>query len=370
MRIPFVDLRAQYAAIQKEIDEAIAVVIRDAAFIGGPHVRAFEQEYARYCGTRHAVGVSNGTDAIRLALLACGVGPGDEVITVPNTFIATAEAISMVGAKVRFVDVEPTTATMDPIKLEAAITRRTRAIVPVHLYGHAADMDPILDIARAHGLSLIADAAQAHGAVYNGQKIGTLGDAVTFSFYPGKNLGAYGDAGAVVSDDAAIAGKVSMMRDHGRTKKHEHEFEGFNCRLDGIQAAILSVKLRYLDAWTERRRRNAALYTQLLCDVPGLFVQRERAGTKAVYHLYVVRTESRDALQTHLRDKGIATGIHYRIPLHRQPAYAYLGLPESSFPVAEQHCRQVLSLPMYPELTEDRIHVVAAEVMQGHAVTG
>lgn len=370
MKIPFVDLKAQYAAIQKEVDEAIATVIKNAAFIGGPHVKAFEQEYARYCGTRHAVGVSNGTDAIRLALLACGVEPGDEVITVPNTFIATAEAISMVGAKVSFVDVEPSTATMDPEWLEAAITPRTRAVVPVHLYGHAADMDPILAIAREHGLSVIADAAQAHGAMYNGQEIGTLGDAVTFSFYPGKNLGAYGDAGAVVSDDTAIASRVAMLRDHGRTKKHEHELEGFNCRLDGIQAAILSVKLRHLEAWTEQRRRNAVIYTQLLCDVPGLFVQRERAGTKAVYHLYVVRTESRDALQAHLRNEGIATGIHYPIPLHRQPAYGYLGLPEGSFPVAEQHCRQALSLPMYPELSEGQIQVVAAAVMHDHAVSG
>jgi dTDP-4-amino-4,6-dideoxygalactose transaminase len=362
MNIPFVNLNAQYAAIQNDIDQAIAAVIRDTAFVGGAYLKAFENYFAAYCGTKYAVGVSNGTDALRLALLACGVGAGDEVITVPHTFIATTEAISMVGAKVRFVDVEPESFSMNPELLDAAITSRTRAIVPVHLYGRPANMDAILRIANKNNLKVIADAAQAHGAIYRGQKIGTLGDAVCFSFYPGKNLGAYGDAGAVVSNDSAIAEKVAMLRNHGRTKKYEHDFEGFNCRMDGLQAAILSAKLPYLEQWTEQRRINSHLYNQLLSNIPGLKTPPDPDNVRAVYHLYVIQCKNRSTLQSHLQKQGIATGIHYPIPLHLQPAYAYLGLPDGSFPVTENLSKKILSLPMYPELTEEQIRFVCKKV--------
>jgi dTDP-4-amino-4,6-dideoxygalactose transaminase len=361
MNTPLVDLQAQYQSIRADIDAAIARVIRDTAFIGGPYLKAFEESFAEYCGTKYAIGVSNGTDALRLALLACGVGPGDEVITVPNTFIATTEAVSMIGARVRFVDVDSRTFNMDAALLESAITPRTRAIIPVHLYGQPCDMDPILEIAQRRGLEVIGDAAQAHGALYHGRKIGTLGHAATFSFYPGKNLGAYGDAGAVVTNDPAVAKKVAILRDHGRTKKYEHDLEGFNCRMDGLQAAILSAKLPYLEDWTEKRRRHAYRYNQLLADVPGIRTPQELEDVRAVYHLYVVHVEDRNELQTYLKESGVATGVHYPIPLHRQPAYSYLGLPEGSYPVAEAQAHQILSLPMFPELTEEQIeHVTAA----------
>ncbi|MBI4607009.1 MAG: DegT/DnrJ/EryC1/StrS family aminotransferase [Planctomycetes bacterium] len=363
MRVPFVDLKAQYDAIKTEIDAAVASVIRESAFIGGPYLKAFEKDFAAYCGSKHALGVSNGTDALRLALLACGVGPGDDVITVPNTFIATAEAVSMTGASVRFVDVEEGSLNMDPGRLAAAITSRTRCIIPVHLYGRPADMDPVLDIARKAGLKVVADAAQAHGARYKGRGIARLGDAVCFSFYPGKNLGAYGDAGAVATDDPAIAEKVALLRDHGRLEKYEHRIEGFNCRMDGLQAAVLSVKLRSLEAWTEARRRIAGLYGSLLEGAPGLTLPpAEDRDSRSVYHLYVVRTDAREELRGHLAEAGVATGIHYPIPLHRQPAYARLGLPEGSFPAAEASARRILSLPMFPELTEEQTLHVCSEV--------
>ena len=280
---------------------------------------------------------------------------------IPMT-IATAEAITMIGAHVRFVDVEPETATMDPDALARAITQRTTAVVPVHLHGHVADMDQIMAVARTRGLKIVADAAQAHGARDRGRPVGTMGDAVTFSFYPGKNLGAYGDAGAVVTNDPAIAERVALLRDHGRTKKYEHLIEGFNCRLDGLQAAILTVKLRHLQAWTEQRRRCAALYTEQLADAPGLTLPIERPGSRSVYHLYAVRTKHRDALQAYLTAQGIGTGVHYPIPLHRQPAYTYLDLPEGSLPVAEQYCRETLSLPIYAELSDEQIRFVAKKV--------
>lgn len=362
MKIPFVDLSAQYSSIKHEIDEAISGVIRDTAFIGGAYLKAFEKDFAAYCGTRYAVGVSSGTDALRLALLACGVEPGDEVITVPNTFIATTEAISMIGAKVRFVDVEAGSFNMDPDLLESMITPHTRAIVPVHLYGRPADMDRILQIASERHIKVVGDAAQAHGAIYKRRGIGTLGDAVCFSFYPGKNLGAYGDAGAVVTDDPGIAEKVSILRDHGRSKKYEHDIEGFNCRMDGIQAGILSVKLRHLEDWTEKRREHADTYSRLLSNIPGVKIPKDVENVRIVYHLYVVRVNNRSELQKHLKEKGIETGIHYPIPLHRQPAYAYMKLPEGSFPIAEEDTYQILSLPMYPELTEQQIRFVGKEI--------
>jgi dTDP-4-amino-4,6-dideoxygalactose transaminase len=362
MRVPFVDLRAQYAAIGPEIDQAIQAVIADTAFIGGPYLRKFEEEFAAFCEVQYAVGVSNGTDALRLALLACGIGPGDEVITVPNTFIATAEAISMIGAQPRFVDVDAHGVNMDPSKLEAAITPRTRALLPVYLYGQPADMGPILEIARRHNLKVIGDAAQAHGARYKGRPIAALGDASCFSFYPGKNLGAYGDAGAVCTNDPQVAENVASLRDHGRTTKYEHDREAFNCRMDALQGAILSVKLRYLDEWTESRRAHARRYSELLAGVPGVTLLPEPEDMRAVYHLYVIRTPHRDAVQQYLQQQEIATGIHYPVPLHLQPAYQSMGLGEGTFPRAEAAAREILSLPIYAELTDEQLRFVVEQV--------
>lgn len=362
MTIPLLDLAAQHAVIRPELDAAIDGVITSSAFISGPYVSAFNREFAAYCGAQHAIGVSNGTHAISLALKGFGIGRGDEVITVPQTFIATAEAISAVGATVRFVDVEPRTVTMDHDALASAITARTKAIIPVHLYGQSADMRAIGTIAKAHGLKVLGDAAQAHGATFDGEPIARWADATSFSFYPGKNLGAFGDAGAVVTDDAALAKFVAMASDHGRTSKYAHDFEGENCRMDGMQAAILSVKLRHLESWTERRRALAATYTGLLADVPGLTLPYERPGSRAVFHLYVVRTARRDALREHLQRQGISTGVHYPIPLHRQQAYAYLGLGDGSFPESERVSRDAVSLPLFPEMTTAQQERVVTEV--------
>lgn len=365
MRVPLVDLRAQYLEIKNDIDSAVAAVIQDAQFVGGCYVQQFEQAFARYCGARYAVGVSNGSDALRLALIACGIGAGDEVITVPNTFIATTEAISAVGADIRFVDVRPHSFTMDPEQLECAITDRTKAVMPVHLYGRPAEMEPILSIARRRGLRVIADAAQAHGATYHALGIGNLGDAVCYSFYPAKNLGAYGDGGAVVTNDADIATRITMLRDHGRTRKYEHEFEGFSCRLDGLQAAILTSKLPHLERWTELRRTHAREFDRRLAGIGALRTPPpDDAGTRAVYHLYVVQVRNREAIQSRVASRGVATGVHYPIPLHLQRAYARLKLEPGTFPVAEEQARTVLSLPMYPELSDEQIRYVAASVIE------
>jgi dTDP-4-amino-4,6-dideoxygalactose transaminase len=359
-----VDLRAQHAAIRDEIDAALRAVIDEAAFVGGRFVETFERAFALFCGTAHAVGVGSGTDALELALEACGVAPGDEVITIPTTFIATTEAISNVGASIRFVDVDPATGNMDTAALEAAITPRTRAVVPVHLYGQPADMDPILAIARSRSLRVIGDAAQAHGASYHDRPIGALGDAACFSFYPGKNLGAYGDAGAVVTNDAEIAQRVAMRRDHGRTKKYEHEIEGRNSRLDGLQAAVLSVKLRHLETWTRLRRDHAAHYDETLRGVTGLELPPVVERARSVYHLYVVRTAHRDLVHAYLREHGVGAGIHYPVPLHLQPAYARLGHRRGDFPVAETHCARCLSIPMYAELAAEQIDTVCERVRE------
>jgi len=362
MKIPLVDLRAQYQNLKVEIDDAIASVIRDTAFVGGRYVAEFEAAFARYCGVRYAVGVSNGSDALRLALLACGVGSGDEVITVPNTFIATTEAISSVGAEIRFVDVRPGTFTLDAERVEAVITGHTKAIIPVHLYGRPTEMEPILSIARRHGLRVVTDAAQAHGATYRDEPIGGLGDAVCFSFYPGKNLGAYGDAGAVVTNDPGVMKRVAMLRDHGRTGKYEHIAEGFSCRLDGLQAAILSAKLPHLERWNESRRAHARLYNLVLESLDGVQTPPEAVDARHVWHLYVVQIEDRETVASRLASAGVATGIHYPVPLHRQPAYAGMKLDVGSFPIAEEQARTVLSLPMYPELSEEQILYIATEL--------
>jgi dTDP-4-amino-4,6-dideoxygalactose transaminase len=357
--IPLVDLKAQYRSIKPEIDAAIGRVLESAQFVLGDEVAAFERAFAGYCNARDAVAVNSGTSALHLALLAAGVGPGDEVITVPFTFVATVSAIGYTNARPVFVDVEPRYYTMDPAKLEAAVTPRTKAIVPVHLYGQPADMDPILAIAERHNLVVIEDAAQAHGAEYNGRRCGSIGTLAAFSFYPGKNLGAYGEGGAVVSSRPDLAAAIRMLRDWGAARKYEHVLKGFNYRMDGIQGAILNVKLSHLGAWTEARRSRAALYTSLLGDSP-LVVPAERAGSRHVYHVYAVRTPERERVQEALQARGIHTGIHYPIPVHLQPAHADLGYRSGDFPVSEQLAREVLSLPLYPELTDDQVRQVAA----------
>jgi dTDP-4-amino-4,6-dideoxygalactose transaminase len=348
--IPLVDLKAQYAALRPEIDAAIARVIANTSFIMGPEVHAFEEAFAAWCQARYAVGISSGTAAIELTLRALGVGPGDEVITTPFTFIATAEAISATGATPVFADIDPATYNLAPVAAEAAITARTRALLPVHLYGQPAGMDALAAIARRHGLALIEDAAQAHGAEIGGRRVGSLGDAACFSFYPGKNLGAYGDGGAVTTDDEALAGRLRKLRDHGRVSKYVHDELGYGHRLDALQAAILAAKLPHLDAANAARRRLAARYRELLAG-SDLVLPFEPEGVTPVYHLYVVRTPRRDALLADLREQGIEAGIHYPLPLHLQPAYRELGLRPGSFPMAEAAAQQVLSLPLFPEMT-------------------
>ena len=360
--VPLLDLRAQYTTIREDVVAALLRVLDSTAFAGGPFVADFEKEFAAYCGCQFAAGVSNGTSALWLALLGLGIGAGDEVITVPNTFIATAEAITYCGATPVFVDVDPDTYTMDPDLLEPAITPRTKAIIPVHLYGQPADMDPILMIAKRHGLHVIEDACQAHGAEYKGRKAGSMGDAGCFSFYPGKNLGAYGEAGAVVTNNADLAQKIRILRDHGQTEKYQHAMIGWNDRMDGFQGAILSVKLKHLDKWNNARRGYAGLYNELLADVDHVMLPREAAYARHIYHVYAIRVACRDELMAALREKDIWCGIHYPIPIHRQKAYESLGYGKGSFPVAERCARECLSLPMYPELTTAQIESVATEI--------
>lgn len=363
MTVPFVDLRAQYKTIKEEIDEAVGRVIRDAAFILGPEVERFEAAFAEYTGAQHCVGVSNGTAAVQLALIASGIGAGDEVIVPANTFFATAEAVSTASATPVFVDADPVSYTIDTTKIEAAITSRTRAIMPVHLYGQAADLDAVFDIAARHNLLIIEDAAQAHGSLYQGRRVGTLGHAGCFSFYPGKNLGAYGEAGAVVTNDAEVARHVRRLRDHGSDRKYHHEIIGYNFRLEAIQGAVLNVKLRHLDRWNELRRAVADEYNRLLLDC-GVVLPREMSYARHVYHLYVVQTEARDLLQRHLSERGIQTGVHYPVPIHLQPAYASLRYKPGDFPQTERQARRVLSLPMFPELTAGQIAEVAEAVAE------
>jgi dTDP-4-amino-4,6-dideoxygalactose transaminase len=364
VEIPLVDLKAQYESIKAEIDGAIATVILEAAFIGGSHVKTFESTFAAFCGAKHCVGVGNGTDAIFLTLKAMGIGGGDEVITAANSFIATSEAITMAGARAVFVDIRPETCNIDPDRIGEKITGRTKAILPVHLYGQPADMDPILRLAGIHGLKVIEDAAQAHGAVYKGRTVGTLGDAACFSFYPGKNLGAYGDAGAVVTDDERLSVKIRMLANHGRVGKYDHQFEGVNSRLDGLQAAILNVKLTHLPRWTKQRRTNARLYGKYLGGVDGIVPPAEASVAEAVYHLYVTRVKKdfRQPLQEYLKAEGIQTGIHYPVILPRLNAYSYLHQGENDFPEAARACGEILSLPMFPELQERQIRYISEKI--------
>lgn len=362
MQVPFIDLSAHHKPQRAEFLAAIAEVIDQNAFAGGPFVARFEKEFAAYCQTTNAVGVANGTDAVWLALLALGVGPGDEVITVPSTFMATAEAITYTGAKPVFVDIEESTFTMDPTLLEKAISPRTKAIIPVHLFGQMANMDPIMEIARRHKLFVIEDACQAHGAEYKGKRAGSIGDAGCFSFYPGKNLGAFGEAGAVVTNDAALAKKIQVFRDHGQDKKYYHSVIGWNGRMDGIQGAVLSIKLKNLEAGNVARRAHAKKYDEQLAGLTNLQVLRPSTRGTSVYHLYVIRVKNRDQILQSLAASGIGCGVHYPIPVHLQQAYAGLGLGPGSFPVAERCANEFLSLPMYPELSEEQINTVVKEV--------
>jgi dTDP-4-amino-4,6-dideoxygalactose transaminase len=361
--IPLVDLRKQYFAIKNDIDAAISNILETGQFVLGAQVELFEREFATYCGSRHGIAVNSGTSALHLALLAAGVGPGDEVITVPFTFVATVAAICYTGARPVFVDIDPATLTMDPTRVEAAITSRTKAILPVHLYGQACDMDPILAIAEHRGLTVIEDACQAHGAAYRGRPVGSLGDAAAFSFYPGKNLGAYGEGGMVVTNNPAIASEIRMLRDWGQDRKYHHVRRGFNYRMEGLQGAILRVKLAHLEAWTVARRAHARRYANLL-DATDVQLPIEAPYARHVYHVFAVRTPDRATLQRTLQAHGIGTGIHYPVPVHLQPAYADLGYGPGDFPESERAANQVLSLPMYPELSPTDLEIVAAAMRE------
>ncbi len=357
--IPLVDLKIQYEQIKADIDAAISRVIGNTSFILGEEVKSFETAFAQFCQAEYGIGTSSCTAALQLALLACGVGPGDEVITTPLTFIATTEAISHVGARPVFVDIDPLTYNIDVYRIEAAITDRTKAILPVHLYGQPAELDAILEIAKKYHLKVVEDAAQAHAAEYKGRRVGSIGDVACFSFYPGKNLGAYGDGGMVVTNDVEIAEQVRLLRNHGRREKYEHLIEGFSYRLDALHAAILNVKLSYLEQWTAARRQHAHLYNDLLAEAP-VATPQEMTGGRHVYHLYVINNlKNRAAVQQKLKAQGVASGIHYPIPLHLQPAYAHLGHQPGDFSQAETASQQILSLPMFPELTDKQIHTVA-----------
>lgn len=363
MEIPFLDLKTQHEPLLKEFNAVISEVIESGAFAGGPFVEKFEQSFTAFCGTRYSVGVGSGTEALWFALLACGIGPGDEVITVPSTFIATTEAISFCGANPVFVDVDEVSYTIDPSLIDRAVTPRTKAIIPVHLFGQMADMDGVMEVARKHGLTVIEDACQAHGATYKGRKAGSIGHAGCFSFYPGKNLGAFGEAGAIVTNDRELAEKVKVLRDHGQVKKYYHSMIGWNGRMDGLQAAVLQVKLSHLAKNNERRRENARAYHSYFSELPNVRLPVEASDRSHVYHIYAIRVKDREDLRRHLGEKNIGCGIHYPVPIHRQEAYSFLGLGVGSFPVAERCASEFLSLPMFPELSSEQIDHVAMEVM-------
>jgi len=370
IRVPFLDLNAHHLAFRGEFDRAIGEVIDSGAFAGGPFVEKFEADFAAYNHSQHAVGLGSGTEALWLALLACGVGPGDEVITVPSTFMATAEAITYCSARPVFVDVDQSTYTMDPVELEKAVTAKTKAVIPVHLFGQAADMDPILEFAREHDLFVIEDAAQAHGAEYKGRKVGALGDIGCFSFYPGKNLGAFGEAGAIVTDNVELQEKIRILRDHGQVRKYRHTMIGWNCRMDGIQAAVLSVKLQYLERGNLLRRVHALQYSRAFQGVEEVVTPFEAAYARHVYHIYAIRVQERDQVMWLLKEKGIQCGVHYPVPIHLQKAYQSLGYKNGAFPIAEQIAKEFISLPMFPELTKAQVEMVALCVKEAAAAAG
>jgi dTDP-4-amino-4,6-dideoxygalactose transaminase len=361
MEVPLVDLRTEYEEIRHEIDKAISMVIRDTAFVGGKYVNQFEEEFAHFCHTKRCIGVGNGTDALYIALRGLGIGKGDRVITAANSFIATSEAITLTGAEVVFVDCDPITYNIDVERVPSEIRPQTKAIVPVHLYGQPANMPALKNIADKHGLFLLEDAAQAHGAEIHGQRVGGLGDLACFSFYPSKNLGAYGDGGAILTDNEKLAILCRKIADHGRIEKYDHEFEGINSRLDGLQSAILSVKLKHLEAWTEKRRAIAAAYRERLKD-SGVITPIEPEGVRHVFHLYVVRVKNRDVVQSILKKRGITTGIHYPVPLPNLQAYRYLGHTREDFPIATKFSEEILSLPMYPGLREEQVEYVCSQL--------
>ena len=367
MTVPFLDLKSHHAPLREEFIGAIQEVIDAAAFAGGPFVAQFEAEFAAYCDCLYAIGVGSGTEALWLTLLALGIGRGDEVITVPNTFIATAEAITYCGAKPVFVDVDECTYTMDPAALEKSITPRTKAIIPVHLFGQPADMDPILRVARERGVYVVEDACQAHGAEYKGRKVGSLGDAASFSFYPGKNLGAFGEAGAVVTNDAKLQEKVRILRDHGQNRKYHHIMVGWNCRMDGIQAAVLRIKLRHLERANQLRRSHAAHYGWALDGIAEVVTPLQIASVRHVYHIYAIRVQERDEVMRFLAEKDIGCGVHYPIPIHLQEAYRSLGYERGAFPIAERCAEEFVSLPMFPELTPAQVEIVAQTVKEAAA---
>ncbi|MGL4554962.1 MAG: DegT/DnrJ/EryC1/StrS family aminotransferase [Gemmataceae bacterium] len=371
MHVPFLDLKTHTQALAGEIKAAIGAVVDEAQFVLGPAVTRFETMFADYLGARHCVGLNNGTSALHMALLACGVGPGDEVITTPATWISTSWAISYVGATPVFVDVEPDTFGLDAAHVARAVTPRTKAILPVHLFGQSADLRPLLDVADRHGISLIEDAAQAHGARYEGRCVGTLGRAGCFSFYPGKNLGAAGEGGAVVTDDDRLADRVRRLRDHAQSGRHCHVEVGFNTRMEGVQGAVLATKLPHLERWNAARSRHAALYHELLADVPGLILPTAVRPEGHVWHLYVVQLpgHDREDVRGALADRGVATAIHYPTPVPFQPPYAHLGYHRGQFPVTERLMGRCLSLPMYPELTRGQIEHVAEAVREALAET-
>lgn len=368
MHIPFVDLKSQYLSLKQEFDEAILKVVSETAFIGGRYAKAFEEQFAEYLGVKNCVAVGNGTDALEIGLQAIGIGAGDEVLVPANTFFATAEAVGNVGAKAVFVDIEPTFYNIDASKIEEKITPRTRAIIPVHLYGLPAEMDAIMAIADKHGLKVLEDCAQAHGATYKGRTAGTFGDVATFSFYPSKNLGAFGDAGAIVSNSDETAEKARLIANHGQIAKNRHSLIGRNSRLDGIQAAVLSVKLPHLESWLEARRRNAALYNEFLSDT-GLQLPIAPEHSRHTYHLYVVQVPNRADVQQKLADEGIEIGLHYPTALPFLEAYAVENYQPSDFPVAHAQMDKILSLPMYAELTEEMIEKVCRSLKSALAMS-
>jgi dTDP-4-amino-4,6-dideoxygalactose transaminase len=368
MKVPFLDLKSHHEPLRDEIARAIQDVIDAAAFAGGPFVARFEADFAAYCDSPHAIGVGSGTEALWLTLLALGIGPGDDVITVPNTFMATAEAITYCGARPVFVDVDERTYTMDPAALKESVTWRTKAIVPVHLFGQPADIDPILEVAREHGLFVIEDACQAHGAEYRGRRVGTFGDAACFSFYPGKNLGAFGEAGAVVTNNSELQEKIRILRDHGQVQKYHHTMVGWNCRMDGIQAAVLRIKLLHLERGNQLRRSHAAHYDRALDSIEEVVTPAQPAHVRHVYHIYAIRVQDRDEVIRFLGEKDIGCGIHYPVPIHLQEAYRRLGYERGAFPVAERCATEFVSLPMFPELTLGQIEMVAEGVKEAVAV--
>lgn len=371
MKVPFLDMQASHAPHREEFLDAIAEVIDSGCFSGGPFVERFETDFARYCGTRNAIGLGSGTEALWLSLVAMGVGPGDEVVTVPMTFAATVEAICLAGAKPVFVDIDPEHYTMKPAALQRVLTSRTKAVIPVHLFGRIAEMDPILEIARRHGLRVIEDAAQAHGAEYQGRKAGAHGDVGCFSFYPAKNLGAFGEGGAVITDDDALAQKLRMLRNHGQYRKNHHSVVGWNSRLDGIQAAVLSVKLGHLDDNNRRRRDHASRYHRELWDLPDTVTPPLTDDMRHVYHIYALQVRGRSDLIKIFEKRQIGFGVHYPVPIHLQAAYRSLGYKAGDFPVAEQCAERFVSLPMFPELTQAQIALVTDAIKEsaGSCVT-